>query len=163
MALFGGLFSKDIREAYNPFTDQYRIGGLTVDGREAANMSKQELDQMLANAAQQAYQPQMYPSAQPQMYPSAPPVQKSYERTVFGMQPIESKARDAITTVVSKLPMKLAASIASINFEQTEHVNGQPTGQHYNVIFVGGKVVKFDNVDTFPLEEDVARIALEAP
>ena len=89
--------------------------------------------------------------------------QHSYERTVFGVNPIEFKAQQAITTVVQQLPMRMATSIARINYAHTENNNGSPTNPHFQVTFTNAHTIKFYNVDTFPLEEDIARIALECP
>ena len=87
----------------------------------------------------------------------------SYERTVFGVSPIEFKAQQAITTVVGQLPMRVATSISRINYTHTENSHGPATDPVFDVVFADGKHIRFTNVDTFPQDEDVARICLECP
>ena len=133
MSLLGGLFGQGI--AVGP-----RSQGLTYP--PAPN-------QLGQHAAAQAQYAQQIPT--------------SYERTVFGVNPIEFKAQQAITTVVQQLPMRIATSIACINYAHTENNNGPPTNPAFCVVFTNAHTIKFYNVDTFPLEEDIARIALECP
>ena len=82
---------------------------------------------------------------------------------MFGVNPIEFKASEAITTVVRQLPMAIITKIARIDFIQQENNNQHPTNPRFEVRFVNAHTVRFENVDTFPLDEDIGRIALECP
>ena len=106
---------------------------------------------------------QQYANAPQAQYAGAQQIPTSYERTVFGVTPIEFKAQQAITTVVQQLPMRIATSISRILYSHTENNNGSPTDPAFVVVFTNAHTIKFHNVDTFPLEEDIARIALECP
>lgn len=115
----------------------------------APNSAQQQANQLTQTHAQAQY--------------NANPTPTSYERTVFGVNPIEFKAQQAITTVVQQIPMRVATSISKIVYEHTENNSGPPTNPVFAVIFTNAHYIKFTNVDSFPLEEDVARICLEAP
>lgn len=67
------------------------------------------------------------------------------------------KCHARIDKLVEALPMKLAGRISEIRLEQS--------GNNYAfvVIFEGGHELTFENVDEFPTDADLARIALEAP
>ena len=72
--------------------------------------------------------------------------------------PRATKVRAALDRASIMLPMRLAHRISNIRFGP-EGV----TDPVFEVCFVGGKVIQFDNLDTFPTEEDIARIAVECP
>lgn len=84
--------------------------------------------------------------------PEPPP---KYSRSY---RPFAYKADAAIERVCEQLPFRLAHKIAEIRFGPDGVVDPM-----FEVVFMGGKVIQFDNLDTFPTEADIARIAVECP
>lgn len=68
---------------------------------------------------------------------------------------VKSKTQQAL----DRLPMNLCAQIDRIEF--WENMSAMP--MHFTVVFNNGHTVSFDDVDAFPAEEHIARIALECP
>jgi hypothetical protein len=83
---------------------------------------------------------------------SPPP---SYSQSV---KPTNRKFQLALDRAIEQLPIRLANKIHVIRFG--------PDGSddpHFEVIFKSGKVVTFEDVDHFPTDADIARIAVECP
>lgn len=75
------------------------------------------------------------------------------------MSGIEIKVRRKIAQAIDQLPMSICAQIAHIIFRfGDEH---QP--MRFDVIFTNQRVLSFTDVNAFPAEEHIARIALECP
>lgn len=76
----------------------------------------------------------------------------------FRINPSDRKVRLALDQVSEQLPLRLSRKISEIRFGP----DGAPSPQ-FEVVFAGGKIVTFGNVDTFPTGADIARIAVECP
>lgn len=74
------------------------------------------------------------------------------------VRPQELKVLSALHHASVMLPMRLASRIAEIRFGPEGAVS-----PCFEVVFTSGRVSRFDNLDTFPTEEDIARIAVECP
>jgi hypothetical protein len=73
-------------------------------------------------------------------------------------KPTNRKVQLALDRAIEQLPIRLANKIHVIRFG--------PDGSddpHFEVIFKSGKVVTFEDVDHFPTDADIARIAVECP
>lgn len=68
------------------------------------------------------------------------------------------KIKLAVDRCVEQIPFRLCHKIQEIRFGPGSVV--YPT---FEVVYMGGKVVEFENVDSFPTDADIARIALECP
>src|SRR4051812_29777578 len=65
------------------------------------------------------------------------------------------KTQLAVDRCVEQIPYRLCHKIQEIRFG--------PDGVLYptfEVVYMGGKVIEFENVDSFPTDADIARIAL---
>jgi hypothetical protein len=72
--------------------------------------------------------------------------------------PIAVKIESALNRVCTMLPFCLVNKLVEVRFGPTGALD--PT---FEVVFKGGKIVAFDNLDTFPTDADIACIALECP
>lgn len=68
------------------------------------------------------------------------------------------KIRLAVDRCVAQIPFRLAHRIQEIRFGPDGVID-----PHFEVVYMGGKVIEFENVDTFPTDADIARIALDCP
>jgi hypothetical protein len=68
------------------------------------------------------------------------------------------KARQQIDNAIEKMPMSLAVHIESITFHHKD--SGAPA--YFQVNFISGQTLMFDDIDNFPSELHIAKIALEA-
>lgn len=82
-------------------------------------------------------------------------VSRTYAHQV---KPLAARVQGAIDKVCGQLPIRLCSRISSIRFGPDGVID--PT---FEVEYMGGKVIQFENVDEFPTEADIARIALECP
>lgn len=85
-----------------------------------------------------------------------PPPSTQYVASYRQLHQIKIKL--AVDRCVEQIPFRLAHKIQEIRFG--------PEGVLYptfEVVYMGGKVIEFENVDTFPTDADIARIALECP
>lgn len=87
--------------------------------------------------------------------PPSPPPRLTYHASA---RPLETKVNAALADVCRQLPVRLASRIKEIRFGPQGVIDPM-----FEVEFMGGKVISFDNVDEFPTAADVARIALECP
>jgi hypothetical protein len=151
MSLLGGLFGKP---SLHEMTENEiaRLSQQAAASYSAQMMANQGIGHGIAGAGQS------HPAAQYNPNPV------SYARTVSGVHPLEFKAQRAITTVVEQLSMRIAQSIYRIEFKVDDSKYPGPSpNSRYVVTFIDAKKLEFHNVETFPLDEDVARIALECP
>lgn len=85
-----------------------------------------------------------------------PPVPMQFQSQYVSVRPLQLKIQTAIGRLCDQLPMRLARKIVEVRFGP-EGV----TDPRFEVVFLGGRVLVFDNVDEFPTDADIARIALE--
>jgi hypothetical protein len=72
--------------------------------------------------------------------------------------PALAKLEWAIDNAIRQLPFALARKV------QVVRSSGDPRREPwFEVVFIDGRILTFDNLDTFPTDADIARIALEAP
>lgn len=69
------------------------------------------------------------------------------------------KIQTQIYRAIEQLPLSLAAKITNISFF---HAHGD-TRQHLVVTYTNGHAFSIEDVDNFPSDEHIARIALECP
>lgn len=84
------------------------------------------------------------------------------ERVVLAVAPQATKAAQSIDRLLAQIPMRLAGRIASVRFVEKLEGN-QVAAQMFVVTYDNRRVLEFANIDTFPTETDIARIALECP
>lgn len=85
------------------------------------------------------------------------------ERVVLSVSPQSTIAANKISQTLTQLPMRLAGKISSINFVEKLDRNQKPTAQVFVVTYINNRTLEFDDIDAFPSEADIARIALECP
>lgn len=68
------------------------------------------------------------------------------------------KVKLAVEQCVRELPFRLTHKIQEIRFGPDGVIDPR-----FEVVYMGGKVIEFENVDSFPTDADIARIALECP
>jgi hypothetical protein len=73
-------------------------------------------------------------------------------------RPLEIKMQRKVARLVAQIPMRLAARIVSIDCYETGTNNLSIV-----VLFDNRQQIIFANIDEFPTDEDIARIALECP
>jgi hypothetical protein len=83
---------------------------------------------------------------------------RSRTASIAIVRPLLVKVNKAIDNFCNELPMKLAAKIVAVEFGPDGVMDPS-----YRVSFIGGKVINFYNVDDFPTDADIARIAVECP
>jgi hypothetical protein len=82
--------------------------------------------------------------------------------------PAHVKIQEAINKAVAQLPFRLALKIDHIKFGPEVVGFNQLTFEHeykdlgFVVKYISGKEIKFYDIDEFPTDADIARIALEA-
>jgi hypothetical protein len=76
----------------------------------------------------------------------------------YKAHPYETRIRAAMQRACEQLPLRLAHKISEIRFGPDGVTNPR-----FEVVYMGGKVIEFDDVDNFPSDADIARIALECP
>lgn len=113
-----------------------------------------------AQAAQNSLGAQMYPGyvGPPNQQAARPP-----DRVVMSVAPQATKAATKISQALEQLPMRLAGQILSINFVEKLDANFKVTGRVFMVTYTNNRTLEFGDVDSFPSEADIARIALECP
>jgi hypothetical protein len=79
------------------------------------------------------------------------------ESFVVRLSPMHVKIQHAINKAIAELPMRLALEIREIKFGPEESDNPA-----FVVTYNTGKEIKFFNIDEFPTDMDIGRIALEA-
>jgi hypothetical protein len=84
--------------------------------------------------------------------PSPPPTYSQQAK------PTTRKVQLALDRAIVQLPMRLTYKVETIRFGP----DGSDDPQ-FEVVFKGGKVITFDNLDTFPTDADIGRIAVECP
>jgi hypothetical protein len=77
----------------------------------------------------------------------------------ISMSGLETKVQRKITQAIDQLPMSICAHIASISFRYADA--NKPI--RFEVLFDNQRILSFAEVDAFPAEEHIARIALECP
>ena len=77
---------------------------------------------------------------------------------LISVRPVHVLAHKAMAEFCVQLPMRLARRIVSVQF-CFEGV----TEPYYEVTFMGGKNIKFYNIDDFPADADIGRVCVEAP
>ena len=75
------------------------------------------------------------------------------------MAALSTKASQKISRALDLLPVNLCAHIVCIEFWRSSF----EAPARFTVAFTNGHKVSFDDVDNFPAEEHIARIALECP
>lgn len=83
-----------------------------------------------------------------------PPIQPDVMLSV-----VQSKAHQQALRAIELMPMSLAVRLTDIQFYRSR--DGAPA--RFVVRFTDGRNLEFGNVDTFPADADIARIALESP
>ena len=135
----------------------------TLQGRLQNNLE----GQLQANSLAAQYQGRFQQAVQD--YQSArvshPPRQeyKPPDRVLLSVNPQSTIAANKIAGALSQLPMRLAGKITSITFVEKLDHNHKPTAQVFAVTYTNNHVLEFGDVDAFPSEADIARIALECP
>lgn len=74
---------------------------------------------------------------------------------LFMVAVAQTKLKRQAQRVIDALPTRLCVMINTIEFY------GDPA--QFVVVFASGKRIEFNNIDTFPTDENIARIALECP
>jgi hypothetical protein len=83
---------------------------------------------------------------------------------VINVNPAISKYRAAIERATAQLPMRVAARITAIVLRRTTSaLKGASNDAAFVVVFDDGRELRFEELDAFPADEDIARIALECP
>lgn len=85
----------------------------------------------------------------------ATPLSPAYQ---YQVRPIDVRIRAALEKVCLQLPMRVASRISVIRFGPEGVID-----PHYEVEFKGGKVLEFEDIETFPTRANVARIVRECP
>lgn len=79
-------------------------------------------------------------------------------RSYYAKNPVNIKVERAIETCSLLLPMRLATRISMIRFGPQGVIDPM-----FEVVFMGGHVITFPDIERFPSDDDLARIAIECP
>lgn len=74
------------------------------------------------------------------------------------IRPRARKVQMALDRVADALPMRVAHKIVEVRYGPDG-----ATDPRFEVMFMGGRVLTFDNVDDFPTDANIAQICLECP
>ena len=84
---------------------------------------------------------------------------QAYQPPAISLSGLETKVQRKISQAIDQLPMSLCARIATIQFRYA-HENHP---MRFVVVFTNNHTIEFLDVDGFPADEHIARIALECP
>lgn len=119
--------------------------------------------QMAANSLLGPLQGNAMNQRYPQQASPAPPTYHPPDRVVLSVNPQSTIAANKISHTLTQLPMRLAGKISSITFVEKLDHNHKPTAQAFVITYTNNRTLEFDDIDAFPSEADIARIALECP
>jgi hypothetical protein len=144
---------------WDPLVDPLANQGLGV--LNAQNAQNALNNQSLANVPNQQWYHNQIARSQLAAAQAQPLTSSHYHethvRSVVSVYPIEHIAREKITRCCREFPMGLLAKINAISLAFTD------TGTMYFVVqYASGRRADFTEVDEFPTDADMARIALEA-
>jgi hypothetical protein len=130
---------EDLLAAHPPTYYEGAVG--KTGGLGYNNALTQNLQNQLSNAAQN--------------WAVGQQVTQSAQSAIATMIPMSMVAQRKMMDASLALPMRVLAKIRSLDLHQDP--------LRFVVTFENGKQLEFENVDAFPRDEDIARIALDCP
>ena len=114
------------------------------------------IDQLINEPALQPVNPnQHYGVIWPPQGAVSPSVSSPVPTPLVQMQPLGLAIQSKVAKLSLELPMRVIGKIKSVDYFQDP--------PRFVVVFSNNRMVEFCDIDVFPSDEHIARIALEAP
>lgn len=85
------------------------------------------------------------------------------DREMLSIDPLTTKAAAKIARALEQIPMRMAAKILRIAFVVKYAAGTHDQTQVFVVTYANNATLEFGDIDMFPTDADIARIALECP
>jgi hypothetical protein len=86
-----------------------------------------------------------------------PAVQQNVPVEILGVRPMMVKAERAISRIADVLPFSIVSKINRVALQRTNNT------LHFTVIFSNDKFIDFYDIENFPNDAQIGRIAMECP